>query len=245
MLKSTLLKMAIVCSALLLAGCGQLSEEEKLAAIAPIKVKYAKTLTALKNSDFKSSYLSEDAGIFKDKSLPAYLGASLTIDADDYLIKKYNGSTLLFNNYGVDNYLYVLLSSDTGMSIDSLDERAKTYGFSSAKDMYNYLYNYLHTKSDTDILYTLSVLNKKELIDINKLFNEEDIQKEISKITYTVFRPYIKFENDNNTIRDDWKFKISKKEITFKREDYRTYANLIILMEQLLSKDGTVNLYGI
>ncbi len=236
----TIFKFSLSCSALiLLTACSNQPDIE------PLQEKYASTLTKLKDADYKSSYLSEDIGIFQEKTLPAYFGASLIMSQDDYTILKFSGDTLLFNNYGVDNYVYSFLRSGTGLSYDFLDYRAKSYGFKSAKEMYSYLYNFFHTRNSKEILFTLAFLEQKDLLNIEDVFNEKALNNKIDEITLTIFNPYIKFENGNKELKDEWVLNISDKKISFKREDYLLYAQVLLIMDQLLQKQGTVNLYGI
>lgn len=239
MLKSLSL-ISIASAVLLLSGCSVKKEN----IIMPIKKQYSSTLIKLKDSDFKSSLLTEEIGIFKSRSLPAYLGASMTLSQDEYIIKKFNGDTLIFDNYGVDSRLNMILSSNMKLSYEELDKRAVMYGFKSSKDMYEYLYYFLHTQTEDEILYTLVKLEKKDLIKFENFLNEKKVNDKIDELVYMIFNPYIKFEN-NETLKPEWAMNMKNKKVSFTKDDYRIYAHVILLMEDLLSKNGTVNLYGI
>lgn len=232
-----------IITAIFLIGCNEPSEEEKLRAIQPLQTKYASIMSDIKENDFKTSNLNSLVGIKNEKSLPAYFGANPTLNYDDYSIKKYNGNNLLFNSFGVDNNVYLIIQADMGYSKEIADQKAQKFGFNTAKDMYDYLFNYLQTKSNKDIFYGLVKLEKNNLISSKELFDQSKLDEETHQIIYSVFYHYFKFENKSE-LSDKWVLNIDDKKVTFSKDDYKPYALTFLLMNQLLSNNGGINLNG-
>lgn len=232
----TLLSGAVICSLFLFSGCSMKNSSDNSSEI--IKVENIKHITD------KGYYQNDSLSFFKDFTLPGYIGPSMAITEDEYFLNKYADKDLLFSNYGVKDRIYLLTGNQ---SIDSKDEKAKSYGFKNLQHMFEYLFIFYAKKDNYSLNKDLNKLKEKGLIS-SSAFSKQNLNKEHKDLLNNVFYTYLMFEKSPDIkILKEWSFTVDGKKITFTEEDYKPYAFTLVLMKELLlsnNKEGE-KLYGL
>jgi len=233
MLKKSLIVLAPLTLSLLISGCA-----EKAGYIAS-KEHTLNVLKETKKIEDTQKYTDEDHGIFKEYSLPNYLGASPVLTKREYFLKKFNKEPLLFNNFGVQNYVYILLDTNDW---NKAEIKAKNLGYKNVKDMYNKIHKKLISSNEEETLSFLEGLNKKDILDINYVMNPSNIERKTDKIIYEIYGPYLKYEGITEPkILKQWYANIDDDKIYFSRLNYKPYALTILIMENMLKEKIDLN----
>lgn len=227
-------------SLLLLSGCAinnpSLNEikEERVLVIEEVKL-----------IDKTSFQKSESLGIYKDKSLPAFIGPNPSLSADEYTLLKYAEKPLLFNDLGINNYLYLILEQNP----ESADNKAKEFGYKNTQEMFDHFYDITHYKNSDQLLLFLKFLKEKNLISaVDETIKKDKLESETNKIISTIYSPYYKYEKseDFNKLNKTWFIYLKKEKVNLNREDYKPYAFTFILLKEVLNSSAKgVKLHGI
>lgn len=227
----------LLCLGLFITGCVQkdISVVNPTEQIQKVKNKDTVHLDNIKKITAQGYYLNDSLSVFKELTLPGYVGPSMALSQEEYILKKYSKSPLMFSKYGVKDRLFLLTGTK---SLDKKNTIAQSYGFKDLNDMFEYLF-FFWTKKETSMLETdLKSLAKKDLVDLDS-FKKANLDAATNELVFDIYSNYLKFENINDAvILDEWFFTIDGKQIIFKKEDYKPYAFILILIKELLDANN-------
>lgn len=195
---------------------------------------------------FKNSVLNGEKELKKlnlkeETTLAGCYGPSIILTEENFDLLKFSNKTMLFSGYGIKDKIYLLTASN--MSFKEKDIRSRELGFKDLNHMFNYLFNFYKTKDISEISLQLDFLKENNLLSFNSLSNKSINKKNQEIINYTYF--YYNQLESNVEEKNKYGIWINNKFIVFTKEDFKPYALLIQIMDQLLTNNTKgVMIYG-
>ncbi len=211
---------------LFIAGC---SQKEFSANKDTVHLENIKRITEL------GYYQNDSLSLFKEFTLAGYVGPSMALSKDEYLLEKYSDKPLLFANYGIKDRIYLLTGSS---NLDEKDAKAREYGFKNLNDMFEYLF-FFWTKKESSVLEeNLKFLAKKGLINL-EAFKKDNLEKANNDLIFNTYGNYMYFEDINEVkLLDEWFFTVDNKKIKFSKDDYKPYSFITTLITELFKNNN-------
>lgn len=199
-----------------------------------------RNIVSFKHQAIEGEKNLKQLNIKEDTTLAGCYGPSTILSEEDYSILTYSNKTMLFAGYGIKDKIYFLTNSN--LNIKEKDIKARDYGFKDLNHMFSYLFNYYKTKDINEIKGNLSYLIEQDLITLNSLSDEAINEKTEEIYSYSYFN-YLEMQKDKNTKYGIW---INNEFITLSKQDFKPYALIIQVMDQLLDNSNSkgVKIYG-
>jgi len=186
----------------------------------------------IKRIDNTQAFKMEDMGLFKGYTLPSDMGANPLLTKAEYELAKSSKTALLYPNFGVKNHIYFILEDQMW---NNAEAKAQKYGYKNVQDMYKYIYLTMHDSNAKELESALYELESKHGINLSEVVSSVEIEKTVDRILTVVYSPYMKFEGMGKPeLRKEWFTTNDGKKIRFTRSDYKPYALVVNIMNQLL-----------